>query len=105
MDRVFYALSDSTRRDVLSRVSRGPVSITTLAANYEMSLPAIMKHIGVLESCGLLKTDKVGRVRSCELGPEPLKMASEWIEDYRQFWDAQLNRLSNYLDNLEESDQ
>jgi len=105
MDRVFYALSDSTRRDMLGRVAKGPVSLTALAATYEMSLPAVMKHIGVLESCGLLQTDKVGRVRRCELRPEPLKMASAWIEDYREYWDAQLDRLGDYLDNLEESDQ
>jgi len=105
MDRVFYALSDATRRDLLGQIAAGPVSLTALASKYEISLPAIMKHIGVLEACGLLQTDKVGRIRRCELRPEPLKMASDWIESYREYWEGTLDSLGEYLDNLEESEQ
>lgn len=100
LDRVFYALSDSTRRDMLSRVSSGPVAVTVLAEKYAMSLPAVVKHLGVLESCGLVSTDKVGRVRKCQLEAAPLKAADDWIESYRQFWEAQLDRLGDYLDSL-----
>jgi DNA-binding transcriptional ArsR family regulator len=86
---------------MLSRVSRGPEAVTALAERYEMSLPAVVKHLGVLESCGLLRTDKVGRVRKCELDAAPLKAADEWIESYREFWEAQLDRLGEYLDSLQ----
>lgn len=86
---------------MLSRVSRGPVSVTVLAEKYEMSLPAVVKHLGVLESCGLVSTDKVGRVRNCQLEPAPLKAADDWIETYRQFWEARLDRLGEYLDELQ----
>jgi DNA-binding transcriptional ArsR family regulator len=86
---------------MLSRVSHGPVSVTTLAQSYQMSLPAVVKHLGVLESCGLIKTDKVGRVRKCVLDAAPLKSADDWIEQYRQFWEARLDRLGAYLDTLE----
>ena len=86
---------------MLSRVSRGPVAVTALAENYRMSLPAVVKHLGVLESCGLVRTDKVGRVRKCELDAAPLKAADDWIESYRKFWEAQLDRLGEYLDSLQ----
>jgi DNA-binding transcriptional ArsR family regulator len=89
---------------MLSRVSRGPVSVTVLAEKYDMSLPAVVKHLGVLESCGLVSTDKVGRVRKCQLDPAPLKAADDWIETYRQFWEAQLDRLGEYLDSLQAED-
>lgn len=89
---------------MLSRVSRGPVAVTSLAQGYQMSLPAVVKHLGVLESCGLIKSDKIGRVRKVELDAAPMKMAGDWIENYRQFWDGQLDRLSEYLDSLEDED-
>lgn len=101
LDRVFYALSDSTRRDILGRVSQGPVAVTSLAQRYEMSLPAVVKHLGVLEACGLVTTDKVGRVRTCRLDATPLKAADDWIETYRVFWEGQLDRLGEYLDRLQ----
>ena len=105
LDRVFYALSDATRRDMLGRVAKGPVAVTTLAKGYRISLPAVVKHLGVLESCGLVRTDKVGRVRTCELDPAPLKAADDWIETYRVFWEARFDRLGEYLDQLQEEGQ
>jgi DNA-binding transcriptional ArsR family regulator len=90
---------------MLGRVARGPVAVTSLASSYPMTLPAVVKHLGVLEGCGLVKTDKVGRVRKCELDVGPLKEASDWIETYRQFWEGQLDRLGEYLDSLEEETQ
>ena len=89
---------------MLARVSTGPVAVTALAQKYEMSLPAVVKHLGVLESCGLVKTDKVGRVRNCQLEAAPLKMADDWIEEYRVFWEAQLDRLGEYLDGLKDEE-
>ena len=70
-----------------------------------MSLPAVVKHLGVLESCGLVATDKVGRVRSCRLEPGPLKAADDWLEEYRKFWEGQLDRLGEYLDGLQKEDE
>ncbi|MBC8063752.1 MAG: winged helix-turn-helix transcriptional regulator [Chlorobia bacterium] len=102
LDRVFYALSDSTRRDILGRVARGPVAVSELAKRYQMSLPAVVKHLGVLGSCGLVKTDKVGRVRSCTLDAAPLKAADDWIETYRVFWEGRFDRLGEYLNELSE---
>lgn len=102
LDRVFYALSDGTRRDMLSQVSKAPIAVTHLAQRYGISLPGVMKHLAVLESSGLIKTDKVGRVRTCELDAAPLKEAGDWIETYRIFWEGQLDRLGNYLDQIEE---
>jgi len=103
LDRVFYALSDGTRRDILGRVAKGPIAVTALAERYRMSLPAVVKHLGVLSSCGLVKTDKVGRVRTCTLDAAPLKTAGDWIENYREFWEAQFDSLGAYLDNLEDT--
>lgn len=105
LDRVFYALSDSTRRDMLGRVSKGPVAVTSLAQRYQMSLPAVVKHLGVLESCGLVKTDKVGRVRTCILDATPLQAADDWIETYRIFWEGQFDRLGEYLETLNEEEE
>lgn len=89
---------------MLSRVSKGPVAVTSLAQGYKMSLPAVVKHLGVLESCGLVKSDKIGRVRKVELDAAPMQMAGEWIDNYREFWEGQLDRLSQYLDTLEEEE-
>ena len=104
LDRVFYALSDATRRDILGRVASGPVAVTALAQKYEMSLPAVVKHLSVLELCGLVKTDKVGRIRKCQLNPGPLQDADSWIQAYRIFWEGQLDRLGQYLDKAEEEE-
>lgn len=90
---------------MLGKVAAGPVSVSILASGYGMSLPAVVKHLGILESCGLVATDKVGRVRRCELRAEPLKQASDWIESYRAFWEAQLDSLGEYLDTLEEDSE
>lgn len=98
LDQVFHALSDSTRRAILSRLANGDVQVSELAEPFEMSLPAISKHLTVLEKAGLLHRHKDGRIRRCELNAGPLENASEWITFYRQFWETQLDSLAEYLE-------
>jgi len=104
LDKVFHALADGTRRAILARLANGDAVVTELAEPFHMSLPAISKHLTVLEKAGLLQRHKDGRIRRCELNAAPLKTASQWIDFYKQFWNAQLNSLANYLDkNTEKS--
>jgi len=98
LDSTFAALSDATRRGILARLAQGETSVSELAVPYEMSLPAVSKHLRVLEQAGLVSRQKDGRVHRCRLLAEPMKDASEWIERYRQFWDAQFDSLARYLE-------
>jgi DNA-binding transcriptional ArsR family regulator len=79
LDGVFQALSDPTRRAIMERLSRGPATVTELASPFDMSLPAVVQHLGVLESCGLIRSDKNGRVRTCRIQPSALRSAERWI--------------------------
>lgn len=97
LDDVFAALSDPTRRAILSRLAAGECSVSELAAPFRTSLPAISKHLGVLESAGLLVRRKEGRVRRCRLVEAPLKNAADWILQNRRFWGAQFDSLERYL--------
>src|SRR5919199_3800672 len=87
LDTSFAALSDATRRGVLERLGRSDASITDLAAAFHITLTGMAKHIGVLEHAGLVTTEKVGRVRTCRLGPQRLEDESGWIDRYRELWD------------------
>lgn len=98
LDSTFAALSDATRRGILARLAQGETSVSELAVPYEMSLPAVSKHLRVLEQAGLVSRQKDGRVHRCRLLAEPMKDASEWIERYRQFWEAQFDSLARYLE-------
>lgn len=98
LDRVFHALSNSTRRAILARLATGEALVTEIAAPFDMSLPAISKHLGVLEKAGLLHRHKDGRIRRCELNAAPLETASDWIRFYRDFWETQLDSLTKFLD-------
>jgi DNA-binding transcriptional ArsR family regulator len=99
LDSTFAALSDATRRGILARLARqGEISVSELAAPYKMSLPAVSKHLRVLEHAGLVARQKDGRVHRCRLRAEPMKDAAAWIEHYRQFWEAQLDSLARYLE-------
>lgn len=98
LDRVFHALSDTTRRAILARLADGDAQVTELAEPFDMSLPAISKHLGVLEKAGLLSRHKDGRIRRCELNARPLERASDWIKFYREFWEGQLDSLAKYLE-------
>jgi len=97
LDRVFHALADSTRRDMVERLIRGPASVSELAEPLTMSLPAVMQHIQVLEACHLVRSEKVGRVRTCRLEPGPLRMAEAWIGHQRTAWEHRLDQLGGYL--------
>ena len=98
LDSVFHALSDSTRRAILARLTNGEVQVTELAEPFDMSLPAISKHLGVLEKAGLLHRHKDGRIRRCQLTAGPLENAADWVNVYRQFWETQLDSLAKYLE-------
>jgi len=97
LDRTFAALSDPTRRAILARLAQGDTSVTELAEPFNVSLPAISKHLRVLERAGLLIQEKDGRVRRCRLVAEPLKEAAAWIVRYQKFWEAQFDALADYL--------
>ena len=104
LDTVFHALADPTRRGVLQRLSRGPASVSELAKPFGMALPSFLQHLRVLEDSGLVRSKKVGRVRTCEMEPEPLTAAEQWIAEQRALWDARLDRLDDYLRELQASD-
>jgi DNA-binding transcriptional ArsR family regulator len=97
LDAVFAALADPTRREILARLSEGDASVSELAEPFEISLPAISKHLRVLEEAGLLATEKSGRVRHCRLEPAPMADAVEWIARYGRFWEAQFDSLESFL--------
>jgi DNA-binding transcriptional ArsR family regulator len=98
LDATFAALSDATRRGILARLAEGEASVGELAAPYRMSLPAVSKHLRVLESARLIVRRKHGRVHRCRLAARPIRGASEWIAQYRRFWESQFDALSAYLE-------
>ena len=98
LDRVFQALADPTRRVMVERLSRGPASVSELAEPFEMSLPSIVQHLQVLEASGLIRSEKVGRVRTCRIGEAALGSAERWITERRATWERRLDRLGQYLD-------
>jgi DNA-binding transcriptional ArsR family regulator len=98
LDDTFAALSDATRRGILARLALGETSVSDLAAPYDISLPAVSKHLRVLERARLVERRKDGRVHRCRLIAEPMKGAADWIERYRQFWEQQFDSLARYLE-------
>jgi DNA-binding transcriptional ArsR family regulator len=98
LDAVFGALADPTRRRIIARLSKGTASVGELAEPFEMSLPAVSKHLSVLERAGLVRRERDGRVQRCQLEPQPLEAASEFIERYRTFWENTLEQLAEYLE-------
>ncbi len=102
LDLTFQALADPTRRAMVERLSRGPVSVSDLARPFAMSLPAVMQHLAVLESSGLVVSEKVGRVRTCRIEPVALSEAEAWINQRRSEWERRLDRLGNYLNELKD---
>lgn len=97
LDRVYHALADPTRRAVVARLSGGPASVSELARPLGMSLPAVVQHLQVLESSGLIRSEKTGRVRTCRIEPLALRTAENWIAEQRALWEARLDRLEDYL--------
>jgi DNA-binding transcriptional ArsR family regulator len=97
IDAVFRALSDGTRRSVVERLGQKPISVSDLAARYDMALPSFVEHMKVLEKSGLVRSRKIGRVRTYELVPNRLKLAENWLEKQRRFWEQRLDQLDEYL--------
>jgi DNA-binding transcriptional ArsR family regulator len=105
LDASFAAISDPTRRGVLEQVARADASITDLAEKFHMTLTGMKKHVGVLERAGLVATEKVGRVRTCRLGPRRLEAETAWIEAYRQLWAARFDELDEVVEELKRKEK
>jgi DNA-binding transcriptional ArsR family regulator len=101
----FAALADPTRRAILARLASGETSVTELAEPFQMSLPAVTKHLKVLERAGLISRGRQAQWRPCKLEAQPLRDATGWMEQYRQFWDERIDRLENYLIELQTKEQ
>jgi DNA-binding transcriptional ArsR family regulator len=97
LSSTFAALSDPTRRAILARLALGETSVTELAEPFDMSLPAVSKHLKVLERAGLIKRGREAQWRPCRIEPGALKPVDDWLERYRRFWEASLERLDDYL--------
>jgi DNA-binding transcriptional ArsR family regulator len=97
LDGVYQALADGTRRSMVERLIAGPASVSELAKPFEMSLPAVMQHLQVLDDCGLVRSEKSGRVRTCRLEPSGLRDAESWIVQQRSAWEDRLDQLDIYL--------
>jgi DNA-binding transcriptional ArsR family regulator len=105
LDASFAAIADATRRGVLEQLGRGNASITDLAGKFQMTLTGMKKHVGVLEQAGLVKTEKVGRVRTCRLGPRRLEEEAAWIAKYRQLWSARFDELDIVVEELKRKEK
>lgn len=101
LSMTFAALADPTRRAILARLTAGEISVTELAAPFDISLPAVTKHLQVLERAGLVSRSRQAQWRPCKLEAAPLLAASGWIDEYRQYWEASLDRLDTYLQELQ----
>jgi len=105
LDDSFAALSDATRRGVLEQLGRSDASITDLAEKFHMTLTGMKKHVVVLEEAGLVTTEKVGRVRTCKLGPRQLEEETAWLERYRQLWDSRFTELDKIVEELQRKEK
>jgi len=100
LDNTFRALADPTRRAVIARLIQGPASVSELAEPFDMAMPSLMQHLRVLESGGLIRSSKQGRVRTCHIEPVPLQRAQDWIASQRALWEGRLDRLDGYLNTV-----
>jgi DNA-binding transcriptional ArsR family regulator len=100
LDRLFHALADPARRAMVERLTRGPAPVSELARPLPMSLPSALQHLGVLEAAGLVRSEKLGRVRTCAIQPQTLSLAERWIHARRREWEGRLDRLGEYLNTL-----
>jgi DNA-binding transcriptional ArsR family regulator len=105
IDRAFHALADESRRAMVVRLSRGEASVSELAAPLDMSLPSVMQHLDVLERGGLVRSEKVGRVRTCRLEPGPMRTVEQWVAEHRAIWEERFDRLSVVLDDAFPTDR
>src|SRR5215471_11861566 len=104
LDLVFQALADPTRRRIVERLCERPASVSQLAEPFAMSLPAVVQHLQVLEASGLVRTEKIGRVRTCHIQTDNLRTAERWIGERRTAWERRFDRLGDYLANQAEED-
>jgi DNA-binding transcriptional ArsR family regulator len=104
LSEVFYALADPTRRAIVNQLGRGPESVSVLAAPFAMALPSFMKHLSVLERSGVIRSAKLGRVRTCELVPKTLSTAEQWMAEQRAAWQARSDRMATFVENLHRED-
>jgi DNA-binding transcriptional ArsR family regulator len=102
IDQVFHALSEPTRRAMVERLGQGPLSVSDLAKPFDVTLAAVMQHLQVLEQSGLVRTEKVGRVRTCRIDPAGFGLAEQWFEERRASWQRRFDRLSALLDDEDE---
>lgn len=105
LDQVFQSLGDPTRRAVLERLGSGPAAVSELARPFDMALPSFLQHLKALEGCGLVRSRKSGRVRTCELAFEPLKTAEGWMARQRLLWERRLDQLDNHLKEMKKGKQ
>jgi DNA-binding transcriptional ArsR family regulator len=98
IERIFHALGDPTRRQIFEKISRAPISVSALAQPFEITLAAAVQHVQVLEASGLVRTEKVGRVRTCRVEPAGLNMIEKWVHDRRSSWERKLDRLGQFLE-------
>lgn len=101
LDRLFQALADPTRRAIVGCLSRGPASVSELARPFRMAMPSLLQHLRMLEDCRLIRTEKVGRVRMCELRPSTLGAATTWLAEQRAMWESRLDRMDAYVVKLQ----
>ncbi len=109
LDAAFHALADPTRRAVLNRLTKGPAAVTELAAPFDMGLPSFLKHLKILETDGLIRSEKIGRVRTCQINADRLELAEAWLSAQRELWRARTDRLAAYVEtrmsrNVEDAD-
>jgi len=105
LDLTFAALSDPTRRAILSRLSKGEASVTQLAEPFDLSLPAISKHLKVLQKAGLITQGREAQWRPCRLEARPLKQAADWIDHYRKYWEESFDKLDSYLHEIQSKER
>jgi DNA-binding transcriptional ArsR family regulator len=98
LDRLFHALGDPTRRSILDRLSQAPTTVTSLAESQQVTLTAVGQHLAILEGCGLVRTEKLGRVRTCSIDAAGFNRLEQWIRDHRSTWERRLDRLGALLD-------
>ena len=105
LNRTFAALADPTRRRILAHLAHGTRCVTDLARPHAMSLPAVSKHLRVLEKAGLIRRRRYGRIHQLKLDAKPMKQAAQWVEEYRKFWEGSLDRLADYLEKTTKQSQ
>ena len=105
LDRAFQALADSTRRAIIERLTAQPMTVSELAAPFAMSLPAVMQHVAVLETAGLVRSHKAGRVRTCRIDPVAMRLVEHWMLDRRRDWESRFDKLDDYLKTMKGKEQ